>query len=103
MDIFDMFFGGGGGAPLSAETAAATEGVTTTTTKEHVEDVHGVHSSATPGSALLDALLARLVVQLPLLGIRQNLIGHRDFLELVSGLRIFVGVIFHRQLPIRFL
>ena len=48
---------------------AATEGVPTAAAKEHVKDVHGVHASASPGSALLDALLAGLVVQLPLLGV----------------------------------
>ena len=48
---------------------AATKGITTAAAKEHVKDVHGVHASASPGSALLDPLLAGLVVQLPLLGI----------------------------------
>ena len=48
---------------------ATTEGVPTAAAKEHVKDVHGVHASASPGSALLDPLLAGLVVQLPLLGI----------------------------------
>merc|ERR1719234_415490 len=60
---------------LPPETPA-TKGVTTTTSEEHVKDVHGVHSSAPSRTSFLDPLLTRLVVQLPLLGIRQNLIGH---------------------------
>ena len=46
---------------------ATTEGVPTAAAKEHVKDVHGVHSSAPSGTSLLDPLLTRLVVQLPLL------------------------------------
>ena len=56
--------------PAGTSLPAAAERITAATAaEEHVEDVHGVHASASPGSALLDPLLAGLVVQLPLLGI----------------------------------
>merc|ERR1719328_504563 len=71
--------------------------------EEHVEDVHGVHAAASTRPSLLDALLARLVVELPLLRVGQHLVRHRDLLELVSRLRVFVRVILHGQLPVRLL
>ena len=87
--------------PAGTSLPAAAERITAATAaEEHVEDVHGVHAGAAPtGPSLLDTLLARLVVKLPLLRVGQHLVGHRDLLELVSRLRVFVRVILHGQLP----
>ena len=86
--------------PARTSLPAAAEGITAATSaEEHVEDVHGVHAAASTRPSLLDTLLARLVVELPLLRVGQHLVRHRDLLELVSRLRVFVRVILHGQLP----
>merc|ERR1719461_166007 len=90
--------------PARTSLPAAVERITAATSaEEHVEDVHGVHAGASTRPSLLDTLLARLVVELPLLRVGQHLVRHRDLLELVSRLRVFVRVILHGQLPVRLL
>ena len=67
--------------------------------EEHVKDVHGgvEAGAAATRPALFDGLLAALVVDLALLRVGENLVGHGDLLELLPGGGILVGVVLHGQ------
>merc|ERR1711963_1358953 len=73
--------------------------------EHHVEYVHrGAEPWASaPTTSLLDSLLSSLVIDLPLLTVRQNLVRVRDLFELVPGVRILVRVKLHGELPVRLL
>lgn len=81
--------------PLPSTAAAAKR---IAAAKEHVKDVHGgVKAAATAGTALFDGLLTALVVDFSLFRIREDLVGHGDLLELLTGVGVLVRVIFHCQ------
>src|SRR5690606_39363043 len=70
--------------------ATATEGAAAA--EERLEDVVDPARAEAGGSARADALGAEAVVALPLLGVREHLVGLSDLLEALSGLRIRVRV-----------
>ena len=66
----------------SAAAAAAAE--------ELREQILGVHAAAT--TAVLQAFLTELIIQLTLLGVGKSLVGVGQFLELLCGIGV-VGVL----------
>lgn len=67
-----------------------TEGTAAAAAEELREQILGVH--ATAATAVLQALLTELVIQLALLGVRKTFVSVRKFLELLCGLWV-VGVL----------
>ena len=75
-DVFALVFF------FAASTATAAAA------KEHVEYVHGRGEAAFAAAALLQALLAYLIVQVTLFWVRQDFIGLRYLLELFGGISL---------------
>jgi hypothetical protein len=79
------------GALFTHATAEhAAEGTAAAAAEELREQVLSVHAAAT--AAMLQAFLTELVIQLTLLRIGENLVGVRQFLELLCGIGV-VGVL----------
>ena len=88
---------------LVVATPAAT--AATAAAEEHLEQVHGRAEAALGQAALLERLLAALVVELALLGVAEHLVRLRYVLELLGRvrLRILVRMVLERQLSVRLL
>lgn len=67
-----------------------TERTTTAATEELREEVLGVHTTA--ATTTLETFFTELVIDATLLGVGQNFVGVRQFLELLSGLGV-VGIL----------
>lgn len=68
----------------------SAEGTTAAAAKELGEQILGVHAATT--TAMLEALLTELIIQLTLLGVGKTFVGVRQFLELLCGIWV-VGVL----------
>lgn len=75
----------------SLEWAAIVHSTKTAASKEPGEEVLGGQTTAT-ATTTLEAGLAMLIVDLSLLGIRQDLVGVRNLLELILSTEV-VGVL----------
>lgn len=73
-----------------ATSEHSAEGAAAAAAEELREQIFRVHATAT--AAMLQTFLTELVIQLALLGVGQTLVCVRQFLELLSGVRV-VGVL----------
>lgn len=96
-DLVSVVNGAGlGGSAVHTTAKHAAHAAETTTAEELGKQVLGSHAAAASTTAL-EAGLAILVVDLSLLGIRENFVGVRDFLELFLGVGVVCVLVYRAQ------